>query len=113
VSRISRLLNTGVEVWRATLTDDGYGGQAETWNQVATYRARFSQPWARDRQAADQHSALLTHVVYLPDTAAVQQGDELRQEGRVFDVIAVFQPSEPGTYLRADCQARQPVTGGP
>ncbi|MFH8369194.1 head-tail adaptor protein [Streptomyces sp. NPDC018031] len=110
MTRIGRLLNASVEVWRAELTDDGGGGQAETWSLVSAQRARLSQPSARERTAADQAGARLTHVVYLPAAADVRREDELRLgDGRVLDVLAVFEPSEPGTYLRADCHARQPT----
>ncbi|MDG9705547.1 phage head closure protein [Streptomyces sp. DH37] len=110
MSRVGRLLNTSVEVWRATRTPDGMGGWEETWAQTGTVRARLSQPSARERVTADQSQSHLTHVVYLDPGADVRRGDELRQPGRVLDVLAVFEPSVPGTYLRADCEARQPTT---
>lgn len=112
MSLVQRLLNTSVGVWRAAQVDDGGGGQQETWFLVDTYRSRLSQPWARDRISADQHNGLLTHVAYFSPEADVRQGDELRHEGRTFQVLVTFQPSKPGTYLRADCTSRQPETGG-
>lgn len=108
MTRIARLLNAQAEVWRKTRTPDGMGGWQETWASIGTVRARFSQPSARERVAADQSQARLTHVVYLPTDADVQRGDELRQGPRTFEVLATFEPSAPGTYLRADCEARQP-----
>lgn len=110
MSRVGRLLNTSVEVWRAQFVDDGGGGQSTTWQQIATQRARLSQPSARERQAADQSGAELTHIVYLAPGADVQRRDELRRGGLVLEVTAVLEPSEPGTYLRADCTARQPTS---
>lgn len=108
MSRVGRLLNSSVTVWRATTVDDGGGGQETSWGSVATVRARLSQPSARERQAADQAEASLTHIVYLQPDADVRRGDELRRAGQVLEVTATFEPSEPGTYLRADCTARQP-----
>lgn len=108
MSRVTRLLNTSVEVWRTIRTPDGGGGWDETETLVSTVRARLSQPSARERLIADQAQARLTHVVYLEDTADVRRNDELRRQGRVFTVVSVFEPSEPGTYLRADCYAQQP-----
>jgi SPP1 family predicted phage head-tail adaptor len=108
VSRVGALLNNSVAVWRATTSSDGGGGQETTWGAQGTLRARLSQPSARERQAADQAGADLTHIVYLPDDADVRRGDELRlASGVVLTVNATFEPSEPGTYLRADCTARQ------
>lgn len=103
-----RLLNTSAAVWRFAKVPDPMGGYAETWTQVGTVRARFSQPSAAERVAAAQSEAKLTHVVYLRPGADVRRGDQLRLPGRSFDVLAVFEPSEPGTYLRADCDAHQP-----
>ncbi|MDX3161401.1 hypothetical protein PV369_39165 [Streptomyces scabiei] len=34
-----------------------------------------------------------------------------RPGGRVLKVIAVFEPSEDSTYLRADCTLVQPLNG--
>ncbi|MBI0294501.1 phage head closure protein [Streptomyces sp. PRKS01-29] len=110
MSRVGRLLNVSVEVWRASTVDDGGGGQETTWTQVGTPRARLSQPSARERQAADQSGAELTHIAYLASGADVRRRDELRRTGLVLEVTAVFEPSEPGTYLRADCTARQPTS---
>lgn len=107
MSRVSRLLNASAAVWRFTRTPDGMGGWDETWSQISTARARFSQPSATERVIADQSASTLTHVVYLRHDADVRRGDELRQPGRTFRVLAVFEPSEPGTYLRADCELRQ------
>ncbi|GAA3804506.1 phage head closure protein [Streptomyces chiangmaiensis] len=107
MSRVSRLLNQTVNVWRYTRTSDGMGGWVAAWVQVGTARARLSQRSARERTAADQTTSRLTHVVYLLPDADVRRGDELRQAGRTFTVLATFEPSEPGTYLRADCEVVQ------
>ncbi|MFE8962160.1 phage head completion protein [Streptomyces iakyrus] len=111
MSRVGRLLNTSVPVWRASTVDDGGGGQETTWAQASTPRARRSQPSARERQAADQAGAELNETWYFHPGTDVRRGDELRPPGRVLEVIAIFEPSEPGTYLRADCTVRQPTTG--
>lgn len=110
MSRLSHLLNRRIEVWRPVRVDDGMGGWEETWTQVGTVRTRVSQPSATERVVADQSQARLTHVVYLEAAADVRRGDELRDGTRVFTVLATFEPSVSGTYLRADCEARQPTT---
>ena len=98
-------------MWRATTADDGGGGQETTWAQTGTPRARLSQPSERERQAADQAGAELNETWYFHPGTDVRRGDELRPPGRVLKVIAIFEPSEPGTYLRADCTVRQPTSG--
>ncbi|MFM9629512.1 head-tail adaptor protein [Streptomyces galilaeus] len=107
MSRIDRLLNASAEVWRATRTPDGMGGWAQAWALASTVRARFSQPSAAERVVADRAESRLTHIVFLRDDADVRRGDELRTPGQVFHVLAVFEPSVPGTYRRADCEASQ------
>lgn len=106
-SRVARLLNTSVAVWRTTTASDGMGGWTETTAQVSTQRARISQPSATERSVAQRAESRLTHVVYLDPSADVRRGDELRQGSRVFNVLATFEPSEPNTYLRADCELHQ------
>ncbi|MGP3686529.1 phage head completion protein [Streptomyces sp. IBSNAI002] len=110
MSRVGRLLNTRVEAWRVGLVDDGGGGQQAAWALAGTHRARRSQPSARERTAAQQAGTVLVETWYFPAGTDVRRGDELRPPGRVVIVYAVYEPSEPGTYLRADCTVRQPTT---
>lgn len=107
MSRVARLLNVTADVWRQTESPDGMGGQTTALAKVGSVRARFSQPSATERVVAAQNNAELSHVVYLLPTADVHRGDELRKAGRVFLVLATYEPSEPDTYLRADCKERQ------
>lgn len=108
MSRIARLLNVTVPVYRAVAQPDGGGGQATTWTQVGALRARRSQPSATERARGDQAGAHLDETWYFDPAADVRYGDELRPDGRVLEVIATFEPSELGTYLRVDCTTRQP-----
>ncbi|WP_405184741.1 phage head closure protein [Streptomyces albidoflavus] len=110
MSRVSRLLNRSLDVWRFTRVSDGMGGWVETWAKVGSVRARLSQPNATERTLADQSGAKLTHVAYLEPEAAVRRGDELRVSTRKFKVLATYEPSEPGTYLRAECEETQSAT---
>lgn len=85
------------------------GGWVDGWAQVGTkpVRCRLSQPSATERTVNDRLEAKLTHIVFLLADADVQRGDELRQPGRVLRVLETYEPSVPGTYLRADCESRQ------
>jgi len=101
-------------VWRATLTDDGAGGQTATLVQVATVHALVSQPTAAEQMVADQSGATLTHIIHLGPEDDVRRGDELADDGgEVFRVISTVMPSE-AVYLRANCERRQaePVEAG-
>jgi len=108
MGRVTRLLNADVEIWRYSRTPDGGGGWDETWSLLSPARARLSQPSAAERQVADQAQGWLTHVAYLEPTTDIRRGDEIRQAGLTLEVIATFEPSVPGTYLRANCTAQQP-----
>lgn len=110
MSRVARMLNASAEVWREGRVPDGMGGSPTGFAKLGDVRCRLSQPSATERVVAAQNGADLSHIVYLPTTADVQRGDELRQPGRAFKVLATYEPSEPGTYLRADCKVRQVST---
>lgn len=102
------LLNRELAVWRRAWTVDGSGGRAAAWTEVGTVRARVSQPSAAERSVGQQAGATLTHAVYLLPGAEVARGDELRGDGQVLEVHAVFEPSGTAVYRRADCQLIQP-----
>ncbi|WP_443067971.1 head-tail adaptor protein [Streptomyces sp. NBC_01356] len=109
MSRTARLLNARAELWREGRTADGMGGWVSAWAQVGDepVKARFSQPSATERVVADQSGSDLSHVAYLLPDSGVRRGDELRTPGRIFDVLAVYEPSVSDVYLRADCRVRQ------
>jgi head-tail adaptor len=101
------MLNSSAEVWREIRSPDGMGGFDSVWTLVDTVRARFSQPSAAERVVAASSGADLGQPVYLRADADVVRGDRLIRGEAAFEVLAVFQPSEPNTYLRADVRLRQ------
>lgn len=107
---IGHLLNRSVQVWRRAEVDDGTGGQATTWVQVATQRVRISQPTAQERQVAQQAHGDLTHKVYAQPDTDIRRGDELRDTDLVLRVMATLGPSK-DAYLRADCEQLQSEGG--
>lgn len=106
VGVIGEALNRELAVWRRTFASDGSGGRTSVWGQLGTVRARVSQPSAVERIVAAQAGAALITPIYLLPEADVARGDELRGDGQVFEVQAVFHPSEP-VYRRADCEQRE------
>lgn len=101
------LLNRALAVWRRTFTSDGAGGRSAVSTQVATVAARVSQPSAAERTVAAQSGAVMTHAIYVLPDVSVARGDELRGDGQVFEVHAVFEPSS-DVYRRCDVQEIQP-----
>ncbi|MFF2774855.1 phage head closure protein [Streptomyces sp. NPDC058052] len=109
---IGHHLNRTLEVWRATLTPDGAGGQRRTMvRQPATVRGKVDQPSATDRLLAQQAGAEHTHDVYLLPTADVERGDELRGAGQRLTVRFVVEPSST-RYRKAECTLTQTNPGG-
>lgn len=110
MSRVSRLLNQRVEIWRAVRVSDGGGGWRTTFVHQLDTRARFSQPSAlgREQVVAEQgHAEWVAHVYFEPGTD-IQRNDEIRRTGKQKLIVeAVIEPSESGTYLRANCSAEQ------
>jgi SPP1 family predicted phage head-tail adaptor len=101
---IRHLLNAGVDVYRATFTDDGRGGRTSTLAKVGTVRARVAQPSAAERAVAAQLGAVLEHVVHVEHVADVERGDELDTGGpRRLRVQSVVIDSS-STYKRLECQ---------
>jgi head-tail adaptor len=107
MSRVGHLLNASLTVHRTVRTSDGMGGYTSVLTALGSVRARVSQPSATERVVAAQNGADLSHVVYLAPSADVKRGDELHRASDVFEVLATYQPSVSGTYLRVDCKLRQ------
>ena len=101
------MLRSRREVWRATDTPDGMGGSLRVFSLAGTVRCKVDQPSAAEREAGGQWAAEHTHSVFLPYTADVRRGDELRGGALVLRVLAVVEPSGP-RYRKALCSAVQP-----
>lgn len=107
---VGHLLNHRLAQWRREERPDGAGGVITEWVDLGPLRCRISQPSAAERIAAQQAGAEHTQPVYLSPAASVRRGDELREPGRTWRVVAVYTPSEP-VYLRADCELIQTEGG--
>lgn len=91
-------------LWRPKASDDGAGGQSETFSQVGTdpLKAKVDQPTADDRLVAEQAGASLTHSIYFNGVVDVRRGDELRDlaTDERWHVFSVVRPSTP-VYTKA------------
>lgn len=111
MSRIGRLLNRRLEVYRVTTISDGAGGQETTLVLQGTVRAKVDQPSPQERLVAAQAGSEHSHDIWLLPTADVDRGDELRGtdalgQDQVFRVLSVVQPSTP-VYSKAFVQLIQ------
>lgn len=104
---IEHLLNTTVDVYRATFAADGSGGRTKTDAKVDTIPAMVSQPSAEERALAQEAGARLDYVVHALRTANARRGDTLDVgDGRRLRVVAAFHNSR-YSYLRLDCEVQQ------
>lgn len=103
---IRHRLNRTFTVRRPTLAGDGAGGYIEQLVEVGTIRAQVSQPSAKERVAAQQVGATLTHVAHAEARANVERGDRLDDGKQTLRVVAVVQDSR-ATYKRLECEAEQ------
>ena len=84
------------QVQRRTLTPDGAGGHAESWNTVATVACRVA-PSGRSPQEqviAERLTATSIWTITLPALTDVQPADRLLVGARTFEVVGVLARSE-------------------
>lgn len=108
---MSDLFTRPLELWRPTSEPDGSGGVVEGFDQVGDQplMGKVDQPSAKDLRIASAQGATLTHSIYFDGDVDVRRGDELRDPapgGRVYEVHATVQPSEP-IYTKAFAEIRQ------
>lgn len=84
-------------------TDDGYGGIAETWRDVATVWAAVEPLSGDERYAAQQVQSDLTHRVTIRYRAGVRPQMRVMYAGRVLQIVAVIDREERHRYLELLC----------
>lgn len=108
MSRVTHLLNSTLDVYRATDEDDGAGGQTRTFSVLESdRRVRLVQATAKEQFEAERYGSSLTHKVYQNHDDDIQRGDEYRDGSSRYRVMNVLGPSTPGVYLRADVEIIQ------
>jgi len=88
-------------VKRVTLKDDGYGGQTEKWDDVASYACRLA-PVANPKELllAGQTAQVTDWMVTLPHNADCKAADRIGVGARVLEVTGVVLGSSWQTALR-------------
>lgn len=102
---IRHLLNTNVDVYRASFTNDGRGGRTSSMSKVGTIRARVMPlPKMLEERVAGEMAELEFYVAHVLADADVQREDELDTGlARRLRVLAVVKDSS-STYKRLECQ---------
>lgn len=84
------------QVQRRTLTPDGAGGHAESWNTVAIVACRIapSGQSLQEQVIAERLTATSIWTITLPAETDVQPADRLLVDARTFEVVGVLARSE-------------------
>jgi len=104
---VGGLLNRTLDVYRPSTVADGAGGWTTEYAFVGAVRVMVSQPSAQEKEEADQWGARHTHNIYALPTADIRRGDELRDGGQTWRVLATVTPSR-AAYLKAVSQLVEP-----
>lgn len=104
---IDMLYNHVYTVARRTRASDGQGGWSETWKTVVSIAGRMRPASAPERVAADQRQAQISHVLYCGPDTNILRGDRVTGQDRVWEVIAVREPSHAAHHLEVDCAETQ------
>lgn len=103
------LMNQTFEIYRLERIYDGQGGYKEEPVYSHELRGRIRPATARERIAADQLGAEVSHVVYCMNDQDIRRGDLLRFNNREVEIIAVREPSQPHHF---ECDAREVQSRG-
>lgn len=104
-------LSDTAQVWRNTKTDDGQGGQADSWAQTGPSVGCLLEPWAgrkggEEDVILDKFEQNLPWKVSLPSGTDVTAADEIRVGARVFEVNAVLAPATLQALSECICTER-------
>lgn len=104
---IETLYNKSFVLSRKARVSDGQGGFTHTWPSVSSVAGRMRPASATERTLAMQRLAEIDHVFYCDADEDVQRGDRISGSGRVWEVIAIREPSHAGHHLEIECLERQ------
>ena len=94
-------LNRPLDIYRRVETPDGMGGTVTGPPQlVGSAMFKVDQPSAAELIEAEQAQSSHSHNIYALPATDIQRGDELREAGKSYRLIAVVQPSE-AVYAKA------------
>ena len=98
-------LRTELSLQAATLSDDGLGGHAITWQEVAPVFGLIEPVAQANRFGAGQTREENTHRITIRYRGGVAAGMRFVGQARVFDILTVHDPDESGRYLA--CRVRE------
>ncbi|MCF6199471.1 MAG: phage head closure protein [Hyphomicrobiaceae bacterium] len=90
-----------------TKTDDGGGGVAIIWEEIAPLWVAIKPLSGRERLGAGQYASRLTHEITLRYRTLALPEMRFRKGNRIFEITAVINVDEKSQWLRALCEERE------
>jgi SPP1 family predicted phage head-tail adaptor len=87
-----------------TLTPDGGGGFAESWDAFAETWIALTPLSASDSVTADRLQSRIRHRIALRRRADIAAGQRILSEGRIFRVHAIRDGGPRDAFIELDCE---------
>jgi SPP1 family predicted phage head-tail adaptor len=105
------MLDTGamreqVKVQRQTTTQDAAGQPGLVWSDQHICRAKVARQGGKEFVAAQQRNARVSTVFVIRYTTLVQAKDRVVNRGKVFDIVAAYDPDGRNEKTQLDCEER-------
>lgn len=97
-------LRTELSLEAPARVSDGQGGFAEGWAAAGSVFAMLEPVAAQGVFGADQALSQVTHRITVRARETLASGMRFRLGGRVFAILAVFDPDETGRFLSCRTQ---------
>jgi SPP1 family predicted phage head-tail adaptor len=85
-------------------SSDGGGGATVTWSPVAEVWAQIIAVGGKETVVAEALAGRVSHEIVIRYRAGVVPAMRLRWGGRIFEILAVFDPEERGRVLHCHCR---------
>lgn len=104
---ITALFNNDFTISREVRIDNGQGGWARAYTQIAVVRGRLRPASGSENEVAAQERRQITHVLYVLAGQDIQRNDLVEGDGVIVKVQGVREPSRAGHHLEIDCVETQ------
>ena len=101
-------LSHRVVVESAAGSADGAGGETVAWDTLATVWARIEPAAAAEQIVAGHLSGAVTHLITMRYREDIAGGMRIVYRGRIFRLLAVFDPDETRRTIVAKAEEERP-----
>jgi len=103
------LLRDTLTLESVSITDDGQGGQTESWSTTGSFRGRIStipREHTIELMKQDKQTAFYTHIIFC-DPMDVDHTDRIKWGSYYFQIVGITNPSE--MYHHLEIKVREIV----